>query len=129
ALKGNQETLHQEVIDYIDEQSTNDFADVKVRRHLTEEKGHGREGCNRSSAKLHALNPLEFATKVRCGCTLWASCTCLQAPNASHSLEAHTERTLSIASAPAKVQRIPPCSMRSLMTCRQAPSITPVAIG
>ena len=43
ALKGNQETLHQEVIDYIDEQSKNDFADVKVRRHLTEEKGHGRE--------------------------------------------------------------------------------------
>lgn len=43
ALKGNQETLHQEVIDYIDEQSKNDFADVKVRRHLTEERGHGRE--------------------------------------------------------------------------------------
>lgn len=43
ALKGNQETLHQEVIAYIDEQSKNDFADVKVRRHLTEEKGHGRE--------------------------------------------------------------------------------------
>jgi len=43
ALKGNQETLHQEVIDYIDEQSKNDFADVKVRRHLSEEKGHGRE--------------------------------------------------------------------------------------
>jgi len=43
ALKGNQETLHQEVIDYIDEQCDNDFADVKVRRHLTEETGHGRE--------------------------------------------------------------------------------------
>jgi predicted transposase YbfD/YdcC len=43
ALKGNQETLHQEVIDYIDEQSKNDFADVKVRRHLTEESGHGRK--------------------------------------------------------------------------------------
>lgn len=43
ALKGNQETLHQEVIDYLDEQSKNDFADVEVRRHLTEEKGHGRE--------------------------------------------------------------------------------------
>jgi predicted transposase YbfD/YdcC len=43
ALKGNQETLHQEVIDYIDEQSTNDFADVKARRHLTHDKGHGRE--------------------------------------------------------------------------------------
>jgi predicted transposase YbfD/YdcC len=42
ALKGNQGTLHQAVIDYIDEQAKNDFADVKVRRHLTEETGHGR---------------------------------------------------------------------------------------
>ncbi len=43
ALKGNQETLHQEVIDYIDEHSKNDFADVKARRHITAESGHGRE--------------------------------------------------------------------------------------
>jgi predicted transposase YbfD/YdcC len=43
ALKGNQGTLHQEVIDYVDEQSKSDFADVKVRRHMTTEKGHGRE--------------------------------------------------------------------------------------
>jgi predicted transposase YbfD/YdcC len=43
ALKGNQETLHQEVIDYIDEQSKNDFADVQARRHITKETGHGRE--------------------------------------------------------------------------------------
>jgi predicted transposase YbfD/YdcC len=43
ALKGNQETLHQEVINYIDEQYENDFADVKVRRHCTEATGHGRE--------------------------------------------------------------------------------------
>lgn len=43
ALKGNQETLHQEVIDYIDEQAQNDFADVPVRRHITKETGHGRE--------------------------------------------------------------------------------------
>src|SRR5207248_10687561 len=43
ALKGNQETLHQQVIDYIDEQANNDFADVKVRRHITKESGHGRE--------------------------------------------------------------------------------------
>lgn len=42
ALKGNQETLHQAVIDYIDEQSTNDFANAHARRHLTEETGHGR---------------------------------------------------------------------------------------
>lgn len=43
ALKGNQETLHNEVIDYIDEQCKNDFADVNVRRLTTTEKGHGRE--------------------------------------------------------------------------------------
>jgi predicted transposase YbfD/YdcC len=43
ALKGNQETLHQEVINYIDKQSENDFADVKARRHITQETGHGRE--------------------------------------------------------------------------------------
>lgn len=43
ALKGNQETLHQAVIDYIDEQSKNDFADAQARRHITEEKAHGRE--------------------------------------------------------------------------------------
>src|SRR5436305_935721 len=43
ALKRNQETLHQEVIDYIDEQCENDFADVQVRRHITNETGHGRE--------------------------------------------------------------------------------------
>jgi predicted transposase YbfD/YdcC len=42
ALKGNQESLHQQVIDYIDQQSENDFADVKARRHVTEETGHGR---------------------------------------------------------------------------------------
>jgi len=43
ALKGNQETLHQEVIDYIDQQSKNDFVDAQARRHITQEKGHGRE--------------------------------------------------------------------------------------
>jgi predicted transposase YbfD/YdcC len=43
ALKGNQGTLHQGVIDYIDEQIENDFANVTVRRHTTEEKGHGRQ--------------------------------------------------------------------------------------
>jgi predicted transposase YbfD/YdcC len=43
ALKGNQETLHQAVIDYIDKQSANDFADVAARRQLTTEKRHGRE--------------------------------------------------------------------------------------
>jgi predicted transposase YbfD/YdcC len=43
ALKGNQETLQQAVIDHIDEQSKNDFADVQARRHITKESAHGRE--------------------------------------------------------------------------------------
>lgn len=43
ALKGNQETLHQAVIDYIDAQIDNDFAGVKSRCLLTKETGHGRE--------------------------------------------------------------------------------------
>jgi len=41
ALKGNQETLHQTVIDHIDEQLEGDLA--KAREHVTIEKGHGRE--------------------------------------------------------------------------------------
>jgi predicted transposase YbfD/YdcC len=43
ALKGNQGTLHQAVIEYINEQNRNDFADVKCRRHRTEEIRHGRK--------------------------------------------------------------------------------------
>src|SRR5919112_2906107 len=43
ALKGNQETLHQAVIDHINEQWENDFARVKARRPQTRETGHGRE--------------------------------------------------------------------------------------
>jgi predicted transposase YbfD/YdcC len=43
ALKGNQETLHQAVIDHIDEQWEDDFACVKARRHQTQETGHGRD--------------------------------------------------------------------------------------
>jgi predicted transposase YbfD/YdcC len=43
ALKGNQESLHQAVIDYIDEQHEKDFVDVTVRRHQTEETSHGRQ--------------------------------------------------------------------------------------
>ena len=43
ALKGNQETLQQAVINHIDEQSKNDFADAQARRHITKETGHGRE--------------------------------------------------------------------------------------
>lgn len=43
ALKGNQGTLHQDVIDYVETHISNDFADVAVRR-LEEqpEQGHGR---------------------------------------------------------------------------------------
>ena len=43
ALKGNQETLHQAVIDYVVEQSKSDFADAQARRHITKEIGHGRD--------------------------------------------------------------------------------------
>jgi predicted transposase YbfD/YdcC len=41
ALKGNQETLHQAVIGYIDEQLEGDLADSQEQ--VTTEKGHGRE--------------------------------------------------------------------------------------
>jgi predicted transposase YbfD/YdcC len=41
ALKGNQETLHRAVIDYIDEQLEGDLADAQ--EHVTTETGHGRE--------------------------------------------------------------------------------------
>jgi predicted transposase YbfD/YdcC len=43
ALKGNQETLHQAVVDHILDQWEDDFARVKARRHQTKETGHGRE--------------------------------------------------------------------------------------
>src|SRR6185295_8013580 len=35
--------LHQAVIDHVNEQWEDDFADVKARRHQTRETGHGRE--------------------------------------------------------------------------------------
>jgi predicted transposase YbfD/YdcC len=41
ALKGNQETLHQAVIDHIDEQLEGDLEGAQ--EHVTTEKGHGRE--------------------------------------------------------------------------------------
>ncbi len=41
ALKGNQGTLHQAVIDHIDEQLDGDLENA--REHVTIEKGHGRE--------------------------------------------------------------------------------------
>jgi predicted transposase YbfD/YdcC len=43
ALKGNQGTLHQAVIAYVDEQMEHNFSGIGARRHVTQEKGHGRE--------------------------------------------------------------------------------------
>jgi predicted transposase YbfD/YdcC len=43
ALKGNQETLHEAVIEHILDQWEDDFARVKARRHQTQETGHGRD--------------------------------------------------------------------------------------
>ena len=43
AVKGNQPTLHEGIIEFFDEQLEADFADVKVSRHETNERGHGRE--------------------------------------------------------------------------------------
>jgi predicted transposase YbfD/YdcC len=43
ALKGNQGSLHESVIAYINEQWENEFARVKARRYQTRETGHGRE--------------------------------------------------------------------------------------
>jgi predicted transposase YbfD/YdcC len=43
ALKGNQETLHQAVIDYIEAQAATEFAAVPARQHVTKEKAHGRD--------------------------------------------------------------------------------------
>jgi predicted transposase YbfD/YdcC len=43
ALKGNQESLHQAVIEYINEQWEDDFARAGARRHQTRETGHGRQ--------------------------------------------------------------------------------------
>jgi predicted transposase YbfD/YdcC len=43
ALKGNQETLHDAVIQYVDTHSENGFADIEVRRHTTTETAHGRD--------------------------------------------------------------------------------------
>jgi len=63
ALKGNQETLHQEVIDYIDEQSANDFVNVQARQHLTHETGHGRE-------EIRSYLQMPVPETLR-GCELW----------------------------------------------------------
>jgi predicted transposase YbfD/YdcC len=61
ALKGNQETLHQAVIDYIDEQLEGDLGNA--REYVTTEKGHGREEV-RTYLQLPAPKSLP-------GFTLW----------------------------------------------------------
>ncbi|MBM3126666.1 MAG: ISAs1 family transposase [Chloroflexi bacterium] len=43
AVKGNQPTLHEGIQDYFVEHMKDDFDGVKVSRHETHEKGHGRE--------------------------------------------------------------------------------------
>lgn len=43
ALKGNQETLHDAVIEYVNEQMQTDFAACGARRHVTKQTGHGRK--------------------------------------------------------------------------------------
>src|SRR4051794_37817866 len=43
ALKGNQETLHQAVVDHFLKTAETDFAGTGARQHRTTEKGHGRE--------------------------------------------------------------------------------------
>lgn len=43
AVKGNQPTLHQGIIDHFEDHLADDFARTSVRRHETWERGHGRE--------------------------------------------------------------------------------------
>jgi predicted transposase YbfD/YdcC len=43
AVKNNQPTLHQGIIDYFESHVEDDFAGVRMRYHTTDEKGHGRE--------------------------------------------------------------------------------------
>jgi predicted transposase YbfD/YdcC len=43
AVKGNQKTLHQAIVDFVDDQLEDDFAHTKVRRYQTREHAHGRE--------------------------------------------------------------------------------------
>lgn len=43
SAKANQPTLYQGIVDHFLEHMEDDFARTKVRRHVTEEKGHGRQ--------------------------------------------------------------------------------------
>lgn len=58
ALKGNQETIHQSVIDYLGEQLEQDFAGVDARQWVTHEHGHGREEIR---SYLHLPAPKDLA--------------------------------------------------------------------
>jgi predicted transposase YbfD/YdcC len=58
ALKGNQEKLHDAVIDYIDTQCETDFAGVDVRRRTTTETAHGRD---ETRSYIHMPVPDELA--------------------------------------------------------------------
>lgn len=44
AVKGNQPTLHQGIMDFFNDHLEDDFARTKVHRYETTEKGHGRQG-------------------------------------------------------------------------------------
>ena len=64
ALKANQDTLHQAVIEHIDWTIENGFAGVDVREKITQEEGHGREEmrseCSREfrmAKSFHTLPP------------------------------------------------------------------------
>ena len=43
AVKGNQPTLHEGIVEFFLDHLEDDFARVKVSRHETKEKGHGRD--------------------------------------------------------------------------------------
>jgi predicted transposase YbfD/YdcC len=60
ALKGNQEKLHNAVMEYFGQQLQNDFADVEVRQYETKEESHGRTE-HRIYTQL--LVPQDFAAK------------------------------------------------------------------
>ena len=65
ALKGNQDKMHQAVIDYLDTHLQNDIADVEARQHETTEEAHGR-----TDRRIYTQLPIpkDFAAKE-----VWAS--------------------------------------------------------
>ena len=60
--KGNQPTLHQGAINFFDDHLEDDFARTPVRRHQTEEKGHGRQ-----ESRLYFICPVpeDFPDRAR----------------------------------------------------------------